>query len=141
MGTVTTFADTSGLFAALDADDENHERAREAWASLLQNEEMLLTTNYVLVEAFALVQHRLGMDALHVFVNDVVPMLRTEWITEEDHGAAVQAVLAAGQRRLSLVDCASFAVMRRLGLEEAFAFDRHFRQHGFRTVPWQEGAL
>lgn len=42
-----------------------------------------------------------------------------------------EAVLAAGRRSLSLVDCVSFAAMRQYGIREAFTFDCHFGEHGF----------
>ena len=45
------------------------------------------------------------------------------------------AVLSAGRRRLSLVDCVSFDVMTRLGIDVCFAFDAHFREQGFRCIP------
>lgn len=35
----------------------------------------------------------------------------------------------------SLVDAASFVVMRRLGITEAFTTDHHFEQAGFIRVP------
>jgi predicted nucleic acid-binding protein len=47
---------------------------------------------------------------------------------------AVAGLLAAGRRQLSLVDCASFAVLRAEGQREAFAFDRHFQEEGFRLL-------
>ena len=36
---------------------------------------------------------------------------------------------------LSLTDCTSFELMDRLGRDGAFAFDRHFRDCGYRVVP------
>ena len=51
------------------------------------------------------------------------------------HRAAVAAVLASARRNLSLVDCASFEVMRRRGLRTAFTLDRHFAEQGFAVVP------
>ncbi|MDP2857839.1 MAG: VapC toxin family PIN domain ribonuclease, partial [Bacillota bacterium] len=45
------------------------------------------------------------------------------------------ALLTAGRRNLSLVDCVSFDVMRRLGMEKAFAFDAHFAEQGFQCMP------
>lgn len=41
------------------------------------------------------------------------------------------ALLAAGRLRLSLIDCASFVLMRRHGIQRAFTFDRHFTEQGF----------
>jgi predicted nucleic acid-binding protein len=54
------------------------------------------------------------------------------WVDEATHSLAVTALLAAQRRKLSLVDCASFAVMRMRGAQVAFAFDRHFAVEGFR---------
>jgi len=39
----------------------------------------------------------------------------------------------------SMVDCTSFAVIERLGIRRAFAFDVHFRV--FRLGPWRRQAL
>jgi predicted nucleic acid-binding protein len=61
------FIDTSAFYALLDRDDANHQRAKDVWTNLLKNENTLLTSNYVLVETFALVQHRLGIEAVRGF--------------------------------------------------------------------------
>jgi predicted nucleic acid-binding protein len=45
------------------------------------------------------------------------------------------SMLAADKKRLSLVDCISFNIMRRLGIKSAFAFDRHFKEQGFECIP------
>ena len=132
---MSVFVDTSALYAVMDADDANHPLAREAWRSLLLSGTPLVTTNYVLVEAMALVQHRLGLDAARLLQQDICPALHIRWIDEATHRAGVAAVLAASRRRLSLVDCVSFEVMRELGSREAFAFDAHFADQGFSCLP------
>jgi predicted nucleic acid-binding protein len=38
-------------------------------------------------------------------------------------------------KRLSFADAVSFAIIRELGLDGAFTFDRDFRDCGFRTFP------
>lgn len=128
---MTVFADTSALYAVLDRDDANHAQARAAWERLLGNGTTLVTTNYVLVETSALVQHRLGVSALRTFHEDIIPLLATEWVTEARHAAGVSAVLTVARKRLSLVDCVSFQVMREMGVREAFCFDAHFAEQGF----------
>lgn len=67
-------------------------------------------------------------------MEDLLPIVRVHWITEADHRAAVIALLTAGRRQLSLVDCVSFVVMRQLNLKTAFAFDRDFATQGFETL-------
>jgi predicted nucleic acid-binding protein len=57
------------------------------------------------------------------------------WITEDDHMHAQNALLAADRRKVSLVDCSSFHVMRSRLVRTVFGFDPHFRQQGFEMLP------
>jgi len=129
------YVDTSALYAVLDADDENHERAKQLWVDLITQRAQLVCTNYVLVETFALVQHRLGIEAVRTLQGDILPVLHIEWVDEPSHRAGVTAVLTAARRGLSLVDCVSFEVMRQLGIKTAFTFDPHFAEQGFKCIP------
>lgn len=132
---MTTFVDTSAIYAVFDRDDENHARAVRSWNELLDGDRTLMTNNYVLVETSALLQHRLGLAALRAFHQDVVPLLTVDWIGQQRHQAGVEAVLAAARKKLSVVDCISFQTMREYGVRQAFCFDQHFRQQGFETIP------
>jgi len=132
---LSVFIDTSAFYAVFDADDEEHPRAREAWEDLVSGEDLLFTSNYVLVETLALLQGRLGVEAVRAFHDAAAPLLRVLWVDRGVHREAVTAVLTAGRRRFSLVDCSSFALMRRHGLDTAFAFDNHFPEQGFTAVP------
>jgi len=131
---LSVYLDTSALYALLDRDDKNHAAAAETWKSLSARNEDLVTTNYVLLETFALLQNRLGLPAVRVMHQNFSPLLRILWIGEEMHGVAVAALVTAGKRKLSLVDCVSFEAMRSAGVTEAFAFDRHFAEQGFEVV-------
>ncbi|NOX62333.1 MAG: type II toxin-antitoxin system VapC family toxin [Chloroflexi bacterium] len=129
------FIDTSAFLAVLDADDDNHRRARDYWQRILQERTVLVTTNYVLLETHALVQNRLGMEAVRVFAVDIVPTLHVVWVDEKQHRLGVSALLAAARRRLSLVDCVSFEVARDLHIGRVFCFDKHFVEQGFICEP------
>ena len=131
---MTVFVDTSALLAVLDADDDFHSPARRIWGDLLQRGEDLFCTSYVLVECFALVQNRLGIAAVRLLVEDILPVISVHWVAPEEHQAGVSALLTAGRRDLSLVDCVSFQSMRGLGVPEAFAFDQDFVEQGFRLL-------
>jgi predicted nucleic acid-binding protein len=132
---MTVFIDTSAFYAVMDRDDANHPAAKELWTTLLGESAPLLTTNYVLMETAALLQHRIGVAAVRSFHEDVVPLLQVDWVTEEAHRAGMEAVLTAARKRLSLVDCVSFQTMRRMGVRSAFCFDAHFGEQGFVTRP------
>ena len=132
---MSVYVDTAALYAVLDADDNNHAKARDAWADLLNRHEELLCSNYVLIESFALVQHRLGIAAARALQEDIVPVLTVHWVDESLHQTGVAALLTAGGEKLSLVDCVSFELMRRLGLHSAFTFDHHFDEQGFTLIP------
>jgi predicted nucleic acid-binding protein len=118
----------------LHAGDENHARAARAFCELLAAKQDLVTTSYVLVETIALLQHRFGLAAVRSFQDDVAPVLGVVWVDAELQAEGTAALLTAGRRELSLIDCVSFACMRRLGVTRAFHFDRHFREQGFTSA-------
>jgi predicted nucleic acid-binding protein len=88
-----------------------------------------------LVETFALVQRRLGMEAVKSLQEDIVSILNINWIDASQHSAAVSELLATWNRQISLADWVSFGAMKRLQITRAFAFDEDFRAQGFETVP------
>ena len=131
---MSVFVDTSAFLAVLHAGDENHRRAARAFRGLIEANEELVSTSYVLVETTALLQHRFGLAAVRGFQDDIAPLVGVVWVGAELHAEATAALLTAGRRELSLVDCVSFACMRRQGLTRAFHFDRHFREQGFASA-------
>lgn len=129
------FIDTSAFIAMLDADDDNHLKAKQAWTKLISSNAHLISSNYILVETFALIQKRLGLSAVRAFQESILPIIHIEWIDEAIHKMGTSALLAVARRKLSLVDCVSFETMRKLGLKSAFTFDKHFREQGFTCLP------
>jgi predicted nucleic acid-binding protein len=128
---MTAFVDTSALLALLDGSDDHHPAALATWQVLAEQSARMVTTSYVIVETTAVAQRRLGVDAIRALVGDVLPLLDVVFVDETIHAAAMAALLAAGRRHLSLVDCASFEVMRRASVTTAFAYDQHFGDQGF----------
>lgn len=129
------FIDTSAFLAILDADDKKHHKARTKWENLISSNTILFCNNYILVETFALVQHRFGMAAVRIFNDDVLPVINVEWVDGPIHKAGLSAFLMASRKKLSLVDCISFETMRYLGIKTVFTFDSHFAEQGFQCIP------
>lgn len=132
---MVVYVDTSAMLAIFHAEDTNHAKAIETWLDLAQGEIDLVCNNYVIVEAFSLLQRRYGLEKARALQERIVPLLDIDWLDEEFHADAVNSVLTANRRQLSLVDCSSFATMRRLRVETVFTFDEHFKEQGFKVMP------
>ena len=128
------FGDTSAFLALLNAVDEHHARAARAFAALRSREARIISTSYVLVETYALLGRRLGLEAAKSFRTDFAPLIELVWVDESLHNAGLDLLLARGTRSLSLVDAVSFVAMRQGKVADAFAFDAHFEAEGFSVV-------
>ena len=129
------FIDTGAFLAVLNANDQFHPIARNAWDQILSSDSSLRTSNYVIVETTALLQHRFGVEAVRLFETDILPIVDITWVDETIQVQGMSALLTANRRNLSLVDCTSFEVIRKIGLDEVFTFDHHFREQGFNVIP------
>jgi predicted nucleic acid-binding protein len=102
---------------------------------MIEARDDLMTHNYVVVESSALIQRRLGAEAVRVLLVDVLPAVRVLWIDEPTHRLASVATLGSLNRGVSLVDWTSFVTMRELGINRAFAFDAGFESQGLQAIP------
>lgn len=129
----TVFVDTGAWFAAFVPTDPDHERAQQ-W--LRQNNRPLVTTDYVLDELLTLLLVRRERErALHVGTALLNGSLAdVYWMTFEDIHHAWETFRQFSDKGWSFTDCTSRAVMERLRITTAFAFDEHFRQFGFGSV-------
>ncbi len=128
---MSIFVDTSAFMIMLDGSDDEHMLALDVWNDGVRQGQTLVTTNYVIVETISLVQRRLGIAAVQLFLDRLLPALELTWIEAATHTEAISMLRTANLRDLSLVDCVSFAIMRQMRISDAIAFDRHFEQQGF----------
>jgi len=66
------FVDTSAFLAILTENDKNYQSAEQVWHYLIDQDAILVCTNYILVESFALIQNRLGMTAVKAFEKNIM---------------------------------------------------------------------
>jgi predicted nucleic acid-binding protein len=128
------FLDTVGLIAQWDTTDQWHPLAEAAYQRIKAQRQSVLTTTFILLECG-------NAAARRTFRSDVCMLrqvleLRNELIvpTEEDWKQAWAAYERGEAAQAGIVDHVSFAVMRRLGLTEAFTNDRHFPAAGFTVL-------
>ena len=127
----SVFVDTSAHYALIDRHDANHAGAAAIGRRSAATRARLYTTNYVLAEAHALLLTRLGRATALAFLET---MDRSRFtivrVSATDERAARDILGRYDDKDFSLTDATSFAVMERLGIAAAFAFDRHFAQYG-----------
>lgn len=125
------FLDTSALYALADRADRNHSHARALFEKAFHGGEELLTHNYIIVETVALIHHRLGFISAKKFLHDAAAF-EIVWVDISLHEMGMKSFLQYGKRKLSFVDCISFAVMQQKEIQMAFAFDEDFVKVGFK---------
>ena len=124
------FIDTSALLALADQKDKVYETAKQILEKLLSQDEIIVLHNYIIVEAAALIQRRLGFMEAETVLRDAANFFIV-WIDRELHEEATDYFKKYGKRKLSFVDCMSFVVMKERGITKAFAFDEDFKKAGF----------
>lgn len=129
------YIDTSACYALMDRSDRFHHTAAKSWKDFLKKDAQLFTSNYIVLETLALLQHRLGFKAADIWYRDILGVIGVIWIDRDIHELAYELWLSLGRRRLSFVDCVSFAVMRQNRIEAVFGFDVHFVEQGFVLRP------
>jgi predicted nucleic acid-binding protein len=137
--TSSVFVDTSGWADTLARTSPDHAAMEAYYRQLIATKRRLITTNYVMTELVALLtaRSRLTRPQLLTLVNRIrgMPRLTIIHVDAMLDAAAWAPLEQYDDKDWSLVDAASFVVMRQRGIIEAFTTDHHFAQAGFVRVP------
>jgi predicted nucleic acid-binding protein len=129
------FADTSGWVAWLNRREPHHGRAVSFVSNAMRTSRRLVTTNYALSELVAVLTSPLRFPR-----PQQIQLLRTvrgaTWVEIVHIDPALDTAAwnlweSRPDKEWSLVDCASFVVMRQRGPTDALTTDHHFEQAGF----------
>jgi predicted nucleic acid-binding protein len=137
---MNVFVDTWAWYALADRNDRDHEIARIANEDLLNEENLFVTTNYVVSEATTLIRYNLCHSAAVQFRRLLQELMDAELVTlirvtKEIESRAGQIFEEYDDQDFSFVDCTSFAVMHSLEISTAFSGDKHFATMGFNLRP------
>jgi len=124
--------DTSAIYALIDRDDANHRKATAVLRSLSKQSITPLLTNFIVAECHALLLSRLGAGiARNWLINQIWPV---EPVNSADERTAKEIIQRYTDKTFSYTDATTFAVMERLAIKQAFAFDSHFKQYGLTVL-------
>jgi len=133
------FVDTSGWACYLDNRDLRFSAFATFIQRMLERQQRLITTNYVIAELVALLSSRnhLPRKRIIAVVNALKADARAEiiHIDQEFDSKAWTLLEARPDKGWSLVDASSFVVMTHFGITQALTTDHHFEQARFIQVP------
>src|SRR5688572_2751768 len=121
-------ADSSAILALLDADDADHARAVAIARQISAEKRPSFITNYVEVEAHALLLRKLGRAIAREWLLTGGLTVVRPLPDEEQRAKAILARYA--DKDWTLCDAVSFALLDARRIRRAFTFDHHFRQYG-----------
>jgi len=130
-----TFVDTGAWAALFVPADPLHGLAQD-W--LQGNRDRLITSDYVVDEVLTLLKTRSSSQAAiragqSLWDERLATLI---YLSPDDLARAWKIFRTHSDKGWSFTDCTSFAVMQRLRVSTAFAFDKHFSQmRGIRCVP------
>lgn len=130
------FVDTSFFKAIIDPQDEFHQDAKKIEQKINDEQISLITSNYILDESFTLIRLRCGLKIVDEFRRYLVAssvILKIMRVTVADEATAWNFFLKDWSG-LSFTDCVSFAMMKRLDIKTAAAFDNHFGRAGYKLI-------
>lgn len=124
------FADTSFWVALQLIRDSHHAAARALWT---EQRDTTVCSNLVVGETWTFLKRRIGHRAAVAFLDAVTdsPSVAIHRIGEAVESEAWSWLRRHDERDYSFVDSTSFALMRRLRIQSALAFDGDFSAAGF----------
>mgnify|MGYP001558662752 CR=1 FL=1 len=130
------FVDTSAWIALALAADPFHAAAVEVWRQLEAQGARLRSSIPIVLETYTFLERNYGVATAQAWRDSLrgLPRFSTLPVTNADLAAAWPWLERRDLHKLSAVDATSFAVMRRLKIRRAFAFDHHFASAGFQVL-------
>ena len=136
MGSKPVFADSSFFCALAAKRDSVHDAALAAFDELVDENRLIVTTDYIIDEALTLTKARTNSMVALALLDRIEnsPAVILELMSGIRLDAAKLFFRKHADHGYSFTDCTSFVVMRELGLTDALTTDRHFREAGFKPL-------
>ena len=131
------FGDSAAWLPFFDRRERQHEIIRQTVSLLARQNLTIYVTDYIIDETLTLIVARVGHSAAVTcgewFLTS--PFVKVIHIETGQWDEAWGLFQRYDDKGFSFTDCTSFVVMRQHHLVDAFTFDHHFGQMGFRMWP------
>lgn len=133
---MTAFVDTSAWIALNDKNDQYYNDAVIKSQQIKRHKLELVTSEYIFDESITLIRYRVSHQSAVTFGESLLNsnIVKIIDITSEDRLMAWEMFKQYRDKEMSFTDCTSFVLMKRLKLQKAFTFDKHFKIMGFEML-------
>ena len=130
------FIDTSYAIALYSKRDRYHQKALELGKRYGNREFRFVTSYAILLEIgnglSKSYEKPKSVQLLNFLEND--PMIEVEEVSKKDYKESFELFSSRMDQDWGLVDCTSFLIMRKRGIDLVFTADKHFEQAGFQAL-------
>jgi len=131
------FVDTSAWIMLINKSEQYHHEAVNIYSMLQQVK--LVTSSYVLSETYTWLRKRNNFKSAFSFLQSIwrkvelnqLDLIYTDAALEKQAGQLLEKY---AEHEISYADAVSFAIMKKIGIKAAFAYDKHFSIAGFGLV-------
>ena len=127
------FADTSALYALLNAQDAFHARVKEIFLSEIARQTKIITSNFVVDETTTLLRYRAGFPEAEKFLDIILKgEIAVIHVDTKLESKAIRIFKAYKDKAFSFTDCTSFALVDTYKINKTLSFDSDFRKYRFK---------
>lgn len=128
------FIDSSAFIALVGTTDKFHLEATDWWNH--NHQALLYTSNLIFIESLGWIRNKYGKKvAVDFGRNFFGGDIRIERVSLPDEDESWKFFQKKDGRSLSMIDCSSIILMKRLKIKDIFTFDQGFQKFGFKLLP------
>ncbi len=125
MKTRGIIADTGPLYAAIDIDDQYHQRSQQELKIINQQKLAILVPYPIYLETHKLILQSLGITAALRFTRDIEKQVNFINPTAEDYQAATSIITKFPDQKITLFDAVTVILANQINLP-VWTYDYHF---------------
>lgn len=125
----TIFVDTDAFVALIKKNDSNHTKAKKIFQKLQSMAIEFTTSNYVFSETITILSQKVNHATAVRYIDAMLSsgnIFNIKRADETIEDLAISIFKDQTSKNISFADCANMAVIRKLGLDGIFSFDRAY---------------
>lgn len=130
------FIDTSGWVALFVENDQNHKKAVSIFEEIKNSRATIYTSDYCIDETITTILSR-GSHKQSILAGEALftsKIIRIVGVYPDYLKGSWELYQKYRDKSFSFTDVTSFVIMKNLGIDKAFAFDREFTQAGIELI-------